>query len=297
MQAFNKQFEKLGKRVNEELYYLGYSKLENIGRENLLALNKDTEEILPEIMDFDSKGEFFAMIDTSLALFKKSFDIVNTNVVPQVKNYFDLNEVDVHGASHLIKPFGKGGVFAAHQDSSIVEEPENFALNAWVPLTNVTRLNGCLWVLPGSHIFPNYLRHANNKPLNNPVAQKEIWKRMVPITCRAGDIFLFHRSLIHGSSGNYLPWQKYRIAVECVIVPKNAQFIVYHRPSNSTDNEIVKFKVSKEHFFENENPREKLLEDMKNYEVVQAISNEEISLQLRDFFQKFKERSLGINPR
>lgn len=290
MTAFNKRFNKLNDKVNNELYYLGYSKIGNIGKENLTSLINDTNEIMPEIIAHNSNGKFFAMIDTSLSLFKKSHEIVEKNVLSKLEEFFDLEEVDVFAASHLVKPYGNKSMFAAHQDSAIVKEPENFSLNAWIPLTKVNRLNGCLWVLPGSHIFPHYLRHTYNKALNDLRIQKKIWRKMKPITFKAGDIFLFHRSLIHGSSKNYLPWEKYRIAVECLIVPKKAQFYVYYKNEANKKNEILIFEVDKNHFFENEDPRGKLLKEMKNYTVSEFESDKSIIDKLESYLDKFEER-------
>lgn len=295
MEGYNKRFLGLSEKNNNELFYLGYSKIGNIGKDSLTSLLIDTKEILPEIKKWNSNGKFFAMIDTNLSLFIKSNKIVEKNLIPCLENYFDITDVDIQAASHLVKPYGQNSLFAAHQDSAIVEEPENFSINVWTPLTNINRLNGCLWVLPGSHIFPYYTRTASNKALNNPKTQKELWKRMIPISFKAGDLFLFHRSLIHGSSKNYLPWQKMRIAVESLILPKKAQMKIFYKCSSLKEDEIYMFDVRKEHFFENEDARGKILEEMKNYKIISFESNDSINKKLFTYFDKFSEHAAKIN--
>lgn len=281
----------------EELQCRGYTKLGNIGRDRLKEIVRATEPIMPELKSWDSGGKLYAMIDTNLSLFTRSNRIVEEYFAQYLRDVLVLDEVDIHGASHLVKPFGLRSRFASHQDSTIVEEPTFFSINAWMPFTNIGRLNGCIWVLPGSHIFPNYTRYAGNNPLNTPVVQKELWKKMIPVTFKAGDIFLFHRSLIHGSSGNFLPWQKLRIAVEAVILSKRAPLVVFHRDQDTEKGKIRMYTVEKSHFFENEDPRGALLKESKNYEVMDYKENKQVIEELCQSYGQFKARASRLLPR
>ena len=57
--------------------------------------------------------------------------------------------------------------FKVHQDWNVVDEKENFAINVWIPLHDITLNEGGLWLVEGSHnikrnvrgsayLFPDY---------------------------------------------------------------------------------------------------------------------------------------------
>jgi hypothetical protein len=289
MSACDIQFNKLSDRVNQELYHLGYSVLGRLDQENLRQLKKETEEIKDEIVEWKSEGRLFALIDTYRSLFLRSNKMIETYVTPFIRQHFDLDQVEIHGASHFVKPIGKKGKFLCHQDSAIVEEPQDFSINAWMPLTSVNRINGCVWVLPGSHIYPFYTRYAGNNPYSDEKLQKLLWSKMIPVPVKAGEILLFHRSVFHGSSVNYLPF--HRMAVESIIIPKNAQLIVNYRDEDVADDEILMFRVTKEHFFENEDPRGKLLREMKDFDRKHFVGNKYAVDHLEEYFPLFEKRA------
>lgn len=292
MNGYDYQFKNLPERVNRELYYLGYSKLGVLDKEALQAFKNETQTIKGEIEKWNSKGQLFSLIDTYRQLFIRSNQIVHNHFCKYLQPFFSADEVDIHAASHIVKPFGLRSKFLCHQDSAIVEEPGAFALNAWMPLTDVGLLNGCLWVLPGSHILPNYTRYAGNNPFDSKQTQKELWKKLKPVYFKAGEVILFHRSLLHGSSKNFIPG--YRIAVEAIVIPKNEQLIVYHRDEDTPKDKILMFKVDKDHFFVNDNPRGKLLKDMKNFEVKDWQSNSYALSTLQQYYPLFEERAAGL---
>jgi hypothetical protein len=289
MSACDTRFDRLSERVNRELYCNGYAILGRIDRETLLSLRNETNKIKKEIIDWRSGGRLFALIDTYRSLFLRSNKIVEDHMGEFVRGHFSMDQVVVHAASHFVKPVGKRGKFLCHQDSSIVEEPENFAVNAWMPLNDVSRINGCVWALPGSHIYPFYTRYAGNNPYSDPVMQKELWARMRPVPMKAGEILLFHRSLFHGSSINYLPF--HRMAIESVILPRKAQLIVNYKDETVPADKIIMFNVTKEHFFENDDPRGKMLKEMKDYVVKDFQGNDYANGGVRSWFPKFAERA------
>lgn len=292
MQAYDQQFLKLDERINRELYYLGYSKLGIMDKQALQAFKDETNTILPEIKKWKSNGQLFSLIDTYRSLFVRSNKIVENHFCKYLKPFFDESEADVYGASHIVKPFGLRSKFLCHQDSTIVEEPGHFALNAWMPLTDVTMLNGCLWVLPGSHILPNYTRYAGNNPFDGKEIQQKLWSKLKPVFFKAGEVILFHRSLLHGSSKNFMPG--YRMAVEAIIISKNAPLIVYHRDEDTPPGKILMFTVEKNHFFDNDNPRGKLLKEMKNFVVKDWQDNTYAQNTLNRFYPEFEKRAAGL---
>jgi hypothetical protein len=76
-------------------------------------------------------------------------------------------------------------------------------------------------------------------------------KHLVPLKVKAGEIVLFHRNIIHGSSNNLLPFG--RVALEALIVNKGAQMRVYRRDKSIIDNKILAYKVDMKHYLDDDN--------------------------------------------
>lgn len=227
-----------------ELMYLGYTVLTKLSDKALKTLKFKTREMLSTI-DLDYSTELNNLInnkDVKLI----SNDIVRSFHTSHLVNHLEMSIVDAFPVAHIFKPFGlKSDIW--HQDASIVDETIDFSLNAWTPFVNSNKMNGCIWVLPGSHISEVNYRQFGYNPIEDETA-KILKKHMIPIHVKAGEILLFYRNLIHGSSVNYLP--KTRIAVESIIVPKNVQFYNYHRDQALLKDSILAYKVDMEHFLQ-----------------------------------------------
>lgn len=264
-----------------ELMYLGYTVLTKLSDKALKTLKFRTKEMLSTI-DLDYSTELNNLInnkDVKLI----SNDIVRNFYTKRLVKFMETSVVDVFPVAHILKPFGrKGDIW--HQDASIVDERYDFSLNAWTPLVNSNRLNGCIWVLPGSHISEVNFRQFGYNPIENETA-KILKKHMIPIHVKAGEILLFYRNLIHGSSVNYLP--KTRIAVESIIVPKNVQFYNYHRDEALLKDNILAYKVDMEHFLKPV-PKQDFYEGKYEFEVFPDYGKEWVKDYLIKNISNFK---------
>lgn len=237
-------FKTLDEQKVKELTYLGYTKIGTLDSELLAGLKAVSEALVCETQKKYPKGELYNLINADWGTKMASNKMVNDYLFPYLKEILDTEKVDIYPVSHLIKPFGlKSGIW--HQDSSIVDERTDFSLNAWTSLVDSTRLNGCLWIFPGSHINENHFRQFGFNPVQGNLLKK-LNKYLVPIETKAGEVLLFHRNLIHGSSRNWLPWN--RIAMEGIVVPKNVQFYNFHREESISKDKILGFQVEMEHF-------------------------------------------------
>ncbi|MCG3167486.1 MAG: hypothetical protein POELPBGB_03278 [Bacteroidia bacterium] len=231
------------KRVRE-LEYLGYTRIGKLDSETLLALKHDSTILINKTKKKYPKGELFNLINCDFETKTASNEMVDKYLNPYLRKVIDTTKADIYPVSHLIKPFGfRSDIW--HQDSAIVDERIDFSLNAWMPLVDSTKLNGCLWIFPGSHINTNYTRQFGYNPIQKNVL-KTLSKYMIPVLVEAGEILLFHRSIIHGSSRNWLPCR--RVAVESIVVSKNVQFYNFHRETAMAKDKVLGFQVEMKHF-------------------------------------------------
>lgn len=86
-------------------------------------------------------------------------------------------------------------------------------VSAWLALGDETVENGCLWVVPGSHLLPIAADRFDERlflrpehPANVPLLQQA---QAVPL--RAGDVLLFHANLLHAAGRNSTLQSKYSL--------------------------------------------------------------------------------------
>lgn len=236
---------------NKELAQNGFAKIGKMNPDSFEAFKIESIALIDEYKYIFPQGELFNLINAPLEIKTASNYLVDKYLNPYLRGVLDMSKVDVYPVSHIVKPFGwKSDIW--HQDSAVVDETKYFSLNAWVPFVKSTKLNGCLWVIPGTHLAKNYKRQFGFNPIDKDFLNK-IMKYMVPIEVEAGEVLLFHRTLVHGSSSNKLP--KRRIAAESLVTSKNAQFVNYHREEAIHPNKIIGFQVDINHFMK-ENPKE-----------------------------------------
>lgn len=234
-----------------QLKYLGYTKIGKLSPDVLQELKAESVKLINETRKKYPKGELFNLINCDYEVKTASNQMVDKYLNPYVRDIIDPEKADVFPVSHLVKPFGlRSDIW--HQDSAIVDERVAFSLNAWTPLVNSTRYNGCLWIFPGSHINTNFTRQFGYNPVEKDLL-KELKKYMVPVYAEAGEVLLFHRSIIHGSSRNWLPFS--RLAVESVVVSKDVQFYNFHREEAWSKEKVFGFQVEMKHFLK-PNPKD-----------------------------------------
>ena len=118
------------------------------------------------------------------------------------------NNLKLFGDQFFIKP--PGGVEKTyHQDSPYFKiDPMNL-VTAWAALDDVTLENGCLYVVPGSHL-EGALDHSepwhvgNRTDMQIPDSAIDRSKE-TPITLKAGDCSFHHSLILHRSGPNNTP--------------------------------------------------------------------------------------------
>jgi 2-oxoglutarate-dependent dioxygenase len=119
----------------------------------------------------------------------------------------DLAAQLMGGPSTLYMPFmavkGQGGgVFHFHQDNQYTRFEDGMGgINLWFALTDMTPENGCLMVVPRSHLAGD-LESAPSG--DDDVHKKVIYEPddFLPVRTHAGDCIAFSRLTVHGSGPN-----------------------------------------------------------------------------------------------
>ncbi|XP_025416065.1 phytanoyl-CoA dioxygenase, peroxisomal-like [Sipha flava] len=117
-----------------------------------------------------------------------------------------------------------------HQDLHYFAfRPADRIVAAWTAMQTVTRANGCLFVLPGSHVNPGKLlpheypkwKGGVNKGFHGIEGYDQYQKEY--LNMEPGDTVLFHSLLIHGSGPNMS--NETRKAISCHFASCECQYI------------------------------------------------------------------------
>lgn len=144
------------------------------------------------------------------------------------------------GGSFCINRPGAKKNFKPHQDNTYVDELKSYSIVAWIPLTNTNIENGCLHVLPKSHLWDNNKRSASMVWAFENYSEL-LWKYMIPIIANIGDIIIFDASIVHGSKFNTT--NENRLAINVPILPKNQPMVSYH-PINKYESLVYEIDES-----------------------------------------------------
>jgi 2-oxoglutarate-dependent dioxygenase len=122
------------------------------------------------------------------------------------------------GPSSLYLPFtavksgGGGGRFHFHQDNQYTRF-DGPGINLWCALSPMTPENGCLQVVPRSHLEGTLDSvHSSDGDTHRMVAREP--SRFLPVRMRPGDCLAFSRLTIHGSGPNDTPEPRVAYAVQ-----------------------------------------------------------------------------------
>lgn len=103
------------------------------------------------------------------------------------------------------KPPGKPGQ-AWHQDECFIPTRDRSLCGAWIAIDDATLENGCLWVIPGSHLagtlYPSRTHDHTGEFDPTPESYGFEDSDEVPVELRAGSVLFFNGYLLHRSRKN-----------------------------------------------------------------------------------------------
>jgi ectoine hydroxylase-related dioxygenase (phytanoyl-CoA dioxygenase family) len=104
--------------------------------------------------------------------------------------------VQLHHSKMLVKPPEEGAPFPMHQDYPYFPHERHTMLAASVHLDDTDEENGCLHVVPGSHLLGPLEAEGDAHTVDYPLESG------TPCPAKAGDVLFFNYLTIHGSGVN-----------------------------------------------------------------------------------------------
>ena len=160
---------------------------------------------------------------------------VNRSINEAIRDLVALTGRDVflpatiYGGSFMVKSHVDSEVLPLHQDWSVVDEGRYRTLFVWCPLMDVSVVNGCLFVLPGSHRYFRSLR-SGTYPSDRFALPPDLHSYARDVPLRAGEAILYSDSLFHGSHANNGTCD--RIVVTARVMERDADLVYFHRVSD-----------------------------------------------------------------
>lgn len=153
-------------------------------------------------------------IERGRALSRGAIDIVGHKILTVLLDY------RLAVAAFLVKSPGGESALSPHCDPSIVDEDRFRSVVAWMALSDVDEQNGCVWILPGTHRATPRYRGRDVFAIQEAISQAGGLKTRRYIPLEAGQVLMFHHSLIHGSDDNRT--EEPRIALQIYALPQES---------------------------------------------------------------------------
>ncbi|MEZ4931458.1 MAG: phytanoyl-CoA dioxygenase family protein [Saprospiraceae bacterium] len=222
--------------IQQELFdRQGFITLPFIDKDIVEKLDQVFDELHPQLPD----GGFISGSYSPDYNYKKT---ASDNILQAFKKSYEKIFQNYHaiGGAFLFKMPSENSELMMHQDWTIVDEGKYYALNVWVPLTDINEKNGALMVLPGSHFRSIQTLRAPTLPFFFSGNENILKEHLVPLYVKAGEAVIINQSLVHFSPANISG--KIRKAITAGVVSQGAQICYYYKDPNSEKKEIEKFE-------------------------------------------------------
>lgn len=152
----------------------------------------------------------------------------------------------------IVKRKGADTTFPIHQDWNVVDESQHRAFNMWIPLHDVDENNGALWIVKGSHRFPNHVRGPGYLFPKFYHLEDHIRPRMVPMKMKAGQALIFYHRVLHGSPPNQS--EEPRAVVAMSVLPQEVPLHIFFQEDEASP--LLVYHPHDEFIYEFENVRD-----------------------------------------
>ena len=129
---------------------------------------------------------------------------ITQDLFKTVKLISNISKVGLVFHALFLKSKKTGGPVWFHQDQALWDYQYPNSLALWVALEKTDLRNGCIEVIDGSHKF-GIIKHEKNSKQESYIPEEQLkgYGDRIPIEMEAGDILIWDRNTIHGSSANF----------------------------------------------------------------------------------------------
>ncbi|MFN8396216.1 MAG: phytanoyl-CoA dioxygenase family protein [Bacteroidia bacterium] len=152
----------------------------------------------------------------------------------------------------IVKRQGADTTFPIHQDWNVVDETQHRAFNMWIPLHDVDEKNGALWIVKGSHKFPNHVRGPGYLFPKLYHLDAHLRPLMEPMAMPAGNALIFYHRVLHGSPPNQN--EQPRVVIATSVLPKTVPLHIFFQKDAESNLEV--YHPHDEFIYEFENVRD-----------------------------------------
>jgi phytanoyl-CoA hydroxylase len=135
---------------------------------------------------------------------------------------------------------------ALHQDNFYLKAAPSTCIAAWLAVDDCDEENGCLMVVPRSHLLPTMCLSKSDTTKSFTSVEVAIPEEMytVPVLMKAGDVFFFGGQLIHGSTPNTSKTRFRRSLIAHYVIGDCTAVSQYYKPVYRMDKTIVELDES-----------------------------------------------------
>ena len=143
------------------------------------------------------------------------------------------------------KPAGARGQ-ALHQDNFYLRVQPGTCMAAWLALDDCDEENGCMQVVPGTHVLPLLCPTRADTSVSFTDVTVPLPENLspVPVYMKAGDVLFFNGSLVHGSYPNTSQDRFRRSLIGHYIVGDAQKVGEFYQPMLRMDGSTVEIEVS-----------------------------------------------------
>lgn len=176
-----------------------------------------------EVLEADEGGPLSGTLRFKPHLLYRFLDevVYDSKVLDAVEDVIGPN-ILCWSSSFFTKEARDAAFVSWHQDSTYWGLSEPKVTSAWIALTPSSRANGCMRVIPGSHIG-DQISHTDTHAPDNMLTRGQVIdaeideSQVVDIELQPGEMSLHHVRLVHGSEAN--PTDDRRIGFSIRYIP------------------------------------------------------------------------------
>lgn len=178
-------------------------------------------------LEHEDGGMFYSVYSRDVAYRKRVHQQIGDIIQPRLQAFFSAYRNLLNG--FVVKASGAKSGFMIHQDSTALDEFKYTALTVWIALQDTDSQNGCINLVPKSHLLASPYR-AITIPEPYKSIEQIVAEYLQPIHLKAGQALVFDQRIIHNSSVNNSGQD--RLAIISGIFPEEAQLTTCYSPPN-----------------------------------------------------------------